>query len=335
MIRAGVFGATGYTGAELVRLLQRHPQVALVFVTSESSAGRTLRDIYPSAPALPLIRGADADLGGVDVVFLCLPHAASAETAVRCLAAGCRVIDLSADFRLRDVAVYEQWYKVTHPAPALLDRAVYGLTEINRAHLPGADLVACPGCYPTSILLPLYPLVTRGLVGGPIIADSKSGVSGAGRKASVDYHFVEVGTNLKPYSIGRIHRHLPEIEQELHGFHPAAPRLIFSPHLIPIPRGIISTIYAPLTDPALTPAALHGLLAEVYSAEPFIDLLPPGQAATVHHVVHTNRCAIGLTRADDTLIITSAIDNLVKGAAGQAVQNLNAMLGLDETTGLL
>lgn len=335
MIQAGIFGATGYTGYELVQILQRHPDVRIAFATSQSFAGQLLSDIYPQAPHLPLITGEEAPLEQVDVVFLCLPHAAAATTAVHALEAGAKVIDLSADFRLTDAAVYNQWYKTEHPAPHLLAEAVYGLTEFSRDKLPGANLVATPGCYPTSVLLALRPLLTANVaLNGPIIADSKSGVSGAGRTPKQNTHFVEVSDNFAPYGIGRQHRHLPEIEQVMRWWQPDAPALIFSPHLLPVPRGILSTIY-------VTPAQawdfdeVYGLFAQMYEGEPFVRVLPPGQVASLNHVTHTNRCVISLTRAGDTLIIASAIDNLIKGAAGQAVQNMNAVFILDEKVGLV
>jgi N-acetyl-gamma-glutamyl-phosphate reductase len=340
MIRAGIYGATGYTGYELVRLLARHPQVEVGFVTSESQAGRPLSSIFPQAPAYKLVAAAEAPLDEVELVFLCLPHAAAAQTAVSALNAGKRVIDLSADFRLKERAVYEEWYKVSHPAPDWLEAAVYGLTEFARAELAEAQLVANPGCYPTSILLGLQPLLATGLpLIGPIIADSKSGVSGAGRLPKQHTHFVEVAGNFAPYGIGRGHRHLPEIEQQIRAWQPDAPSLIFSPHLLPVPRGILSTIYVQLesvsSDKYSVFSKIRALYEATYGDEPFVDLLPEGELASLAHVVHSNRCAIGLTLTGNTLIITSAIDNLVKGAAGQAVQNMNVMFGLGETIGLL
>ncbi|MBK8430968.1 MAG: N-acetyl-gamma-glutamyl-phosphate reductase [Chloroflexi bacterium] len=333
-IHIGICGVTGYTGFELVRLLASHPTAEIVFATSQTFAGQTLDAVYPQAPAIPLIAEGDAPYETADVVFLCLPHAASAATAVRALQAGCKVIDLSADFRLKDVATYEAWYKVSHPAPHLLETAVYGLTEWAREEIKTADLVACPGCYPTSILLPLKPLLSAGAVAGTVIADSKSGVSGAGRTPKQASHFVEVSDNLSPYSIGQSHRHWPEISQAMGWWAQPAPSLIFSPHLIPIPRGMLSTIYMPLAqgwDEAQVREALH----EAYSAEPFIKLLPAGQHATVAHAIRTNRCAIGVQMGDPhTLILTSAIDNLTKGASGQAVQNMNVMFGVREDCGL-
>lgn len=334
MIRAGIFGATGYTGWELVKILLRHPQVELVFATSESYVGKCLNDVFPAAPSLPLISAVSAPLNQVDIVFLCLPHAAAAQTAVSALAAGVRVVDLSADFRLKSAESYAHWYNHHHPAPDLLAEAVYGLTEFAREQLPTARLVANPGCYPTSVLLALQPIFTSGLpVIGPIIADCKSGVSGAGRNPSHTTHFVEVADNFSPYKIGRSHRHLPEMEQTIAQWHPNPPALIFSPHLLPVPRGILSTIYVPLGETAVL-ADLHQLYSHTYAREPFVQVLPLGQLATLAHVTHTNRCTIALSLAGNTLILTSAIDNLIKGASGQAVQNMNGMFGVEETMGL-
>lgn len=330
-ITVGVFGATGYTGYELVKLLLRHPHVHIACLTSRTYAGRTLDAVYPAAPPLPLVDGDAVDLSTIDVAFLCLPHAASAATAARCVAAGCKVIDLSADFRLQDLATYETWYHTTHPAPELIPQAIYGLTEWQRDAIATADLVACPGCYPTSILLPLLPLVAAGLATGPIVADAKSGVSGAGRKAKIDYHFVEMGADLRPYAIGRAHRHLPEMEQALHAVNPDVPPLVFSPHLVPMPRGIVSTIYVPT---AASADDVHACLTDRYADEPFITVLPLGQPATAAHAVHTNRCAIGVTAAAGMAIVTGAIDNLIKGSGGQGVQNMNVMYGWPETAGL-
>jgi N-acetyl-gamma-glutamyl-phosphate reductase len=333
MIRAGIFGATGYTGLELVKILQRHPEIEIIFTTSESSAGCSLDQVFPAAPPLPLIAVEAAPLEQVDVVFLCLPHAAAAPTAVKSLAAGVRVVDLSADFRLRDPAVYAHWYHQPHVAPELLIEAVYGLTEWHRPQLAGARLVANPGCYATSILLALAPLLLAKAAGGTIIADSKSGVSGAGRAPKQHTHFVEVADNFTPYAIGRQHRHLAEMEQAIAGWSDPIPTLVFSPHLLPLPRGILSTIYIPLAG-GWTEAAVRDLYHRTYSPEPFVRLLPAGELASLAHVNHSNRCVLSLTLAGDTLIIVSAIDNLVKGAAGQAVQNMNVLFGLEETAGL-
>jgi N-acetyl-gamma-glutamyl-phosphate reductase len=335
MIKAGIFGATGYTGVELVKLLGRHREVEIVFATSESATGCTLDQIFPTASPLPLVAAAAAPLDRVDVVFLCLPHATSAPAAVRSLAASVRVIDLSADFRLQDPAIYAHWYHQPHVAPELLSEAVYGLTEWRRQALAGARLVANPGCYATSILLALGPMLVAQAAGGPIIADSKSGVSGAGRAPKQHTHFVEVAGNFTPYNIGRQHRHLAEMEQVIADWSDPAPSLIFSPHLLPVSRGILSTIYVPLAD-GWTEAAVRQLYRESYDKEPFLHLLPAGMLATLAHVNHTNRCALSLTPAgDEMLIVVSAIDNLIKGAAGQAVQNMNALFGLSETAGLV
>ena len=334
-VKAGIYGATGYTGYELATILWRHPQVEIVFATSLSYTGQSLRDIFPAGPDLPLVDPQEADAGSVDVVFLCLPHAASAATAVTALEAGAKVIDLSADFRLEDVGIYEQWYKVTHPAPQLLEEAVYGLTEFAREDLRGARLVANPGCYTTTALLALAPLVRAGSeVAGDIIVDAKSGVSGAGRKPKTNTLFVEVADNFSPYAIGRDHRHLPEMEQVIGWWHERPPRLIFSPHLLPVPRGILANIY--VSGLEIWPESeVRALYDAAYGGEQFVDLLPAGELATLAHVTHTNKCVMSLTFVGQTLIITSVLDNLVKGAAGQAVQNLNAVLGWPEELGLL
>ena len=333
-VKAGIIGASGYTGYELAKVLSGHPLAEIAFATSTSSAGRRLSDLYPAGPELPLVGTGEAPLADVDVVFLCLPHAAAAQTAIAALAAGARVVDLSADFRLKDARLYEQWYGQAHPAPDLLDEAIYGLSEFARDLLPGARLVANPGCYPTSILLAVRPLLEAGLVTGTIVADSKSGVSGAGRAPKQSTHFVEVADNFSPYKIGRSHRHLPEMEQELANWDGDVPELIFSPHLLPVPRGILSTIYAPL-EAGISEEALHELYQGAYEEEPFVKVLPAGLMASLAHAIHTNRCVIGLTPAAGMLILTSAIDNLIKGAAGQAVQNMNLMFGLPETAGLI
>lgn len=338
MIKVGIFGATGYAGLELANLLSHHPDVDVIFCTSESSAGKSLDEIAPQAPRWPLIKSEDAPLDQVDAVFLCLPHAASAATAVRARDAGCRVIDLSADFRLKDVETYEAWYKVDHPKPEWLEEAVYGLTEHARSTLREADIVACPGCYPTSILLPLQPIVVANGVkaGTPVIADSKSGISGGGRKAKIAYHMVEVSDNMTPYAVGQSHRHWAEMQEVLTGWgNGHTPQLIFSPHLMAIPRGILSTIYVQLADDWDFERA-YALYTESYQAEPFVQVLPAGKMATVAHAVRSNRVAIGMTQAEpNMLILTCAIDNLTKGSSGQAVQNFNIMYGLEETTALI
>lgn len=340
MIKAGIIGATGYTGFETIQLLERHPSVEIAFITARRDAGKQVSDLYPTPLDLTYQLVDEVDLGSVDVVFLALPHAASAEMGIKALAAGTRVVDLSADFRLKDVETYETWYNHTHPAPNLLSEAVYGLTEWARDDLRDARLVATPGCYPTSVLLALAPLLKVGLLeGATVIADSKSGISGAGRKAKIGSLYTEVSENFKPYAIGYSHRHAVEIEQEMGTLSSAgkAPRgIVFTPHLLPVKRGILSTIYAPLPS-GWSGTQLHALFNETYAAEPFIWLLPLGQTASLSHSVHTNRCTISLHAVPEReqLIIVSTIDNLIKGAAGQGVQNMNVMFGLQETLGLV
>lgn len=337
MIKIGIIGATGYTGLELLRILQRHPEAHIVWLTSEQSAGQQFGSVFAVPPALgrhELIHLARADFAAADLVFCCLPHAASLAPVAAARAAGARVIDLSADYRLHDPAVYEQWYGHPHTQPELLSQAVYGLPELHRGRIAGAGLIANPGCYPTSVILGLAPLAAAGWLGGVIIADSKSGVSGAGRSPSLKSHFVEANENLSPYSIGRSHRHLPEMEQELH---PTSNwQLVFSPHLVPITRGMLSTIYVTLPE-GVGETQVREAYAAQYAGEPLTYVLPRGQVATVGHTAHTNTCAIGLTFVPGApvLIVTSSIDNLGKGASGQAVQNMNVMYGLPETTGLL
>lgn len=332
-VRVGVYGATGYTGLELVRLLAAHPAVTVAFATSETSAGQSLRQSWPQAPDLPLVSAADAPLEDVDAVLLCLPHTRSAPIAAQALARGVRVVDLSADLRLDDPVVYAQWYGVAHPAPELLPMP-YGLPELGRDRLRGARGIANPGCYATSVLLALAPLARAHVLvpGAPLIVDAKSGTSGAGRTPKQHILFAEVHGNFSPYSIGRAHRHLAEIEQVLAGEDSALGPVIFSPHLLPTDRGILSTLYAPVTDVA----AAQQAFAARYAGEPLIDLLPPGELATLAHVVRTPRAALSLTPVGEgLLIIVSVIDNLLKGAASQAVQNLNLMFDLPETAGLL
>lgn len=338
MIKAGIIGASGYTGFETIKLLHRHPQVELSFITARTDAGKPLSAAYPTPLDIKFQRVEEVNIGGVDVLFLAVPHGTAAEVAADALKTGVRVIDLSADFRLRSAENYAIWYNHTHPTPHLLDRAVYGLTEWAREAVKQTQLVANPGCYPTSILLAVAPLLKAGVLHhATLIADSKSGVSGAGRSAKVGSLFAEVSDNLKPYGIGHSHRHVAEIEQELTalaGDH--APRgIVFSPHLLPVTRGILSTIYVPMPD-HWNAAQLRGLYQDCYRGEPFVWLLPEGDTATLAHTVNTNRCAISLHPVPERgqLIIVSTIDNLIKGAAGQAVQNMNVMFGMEETRGL-
>jgi len=336
MINVGVFGATGYTGFETIKIINRHAGAELVFATSESAAGQKLSDLYPVPWDIPLAPAADAALDRVEAVFCCLPHGASMPAVIAARKAGVRVIDLSADFRLAEAALYQKWYNVPHAAPELLAEAVYGIPEINRAEVRETNLLANPGCYPTSVLLALYPLLNAGLlaVDRPIIADSKSGVSGAGRKPALKTHFVEVNEDLSPYNIGQRHRHVPEMVQTIKNLGGPGDQLIFSPHLTPISRGMLSTVYVSLAED-LSAEAAQALYAETYGDEPLVWLLPPGQLASMAHTQRTNLAAISVTPVNARqLIVCASIDNLGKGAAGQAVQNFNVMFGLEETMGL-
>lgn len=332
-ITVGVFGATGYTGIELCRVLLGHPEVELRFVTSESSAGETLRARWPQGPDLPLVRSEDAPVDTVDAAFLCLPHGRSATTAARALAAGARVIDLSGDLRLANAEAYARWYGAPHPEPALLG-APYGLPELGRSTLEGAHLIANPGCYATATLLALAPLARAGLLtpDAPLVVDAKSGASGAGKSPAAHLLFCEVQGNCAPYKPGRSHRHVAEIEQLLAGDGVAPGRLIFTPHLLPADRGILATLYIQVADAsAVLPA-----LAAAYREEPLVDVLPAGEIATLAHAVRTPRCVLSATAATDTLaVVVSTLDNLLKGAATQAVQSFNLAWHLPETLGLL
>ncbi|MBV7331909.1 N-acetyl-gamma-glutamyl-phosphate reductase [Chloroflexi bacterium TSY] len=343
MYKAGIAGATGYTGLELVQLIQRHPQLEIGWLTSENSAGSTLSDIHAVPWNYPLIKLEEAmtRTDEVDVVFLCLPHAASIEPVKAVVEAGLLAIDLSADFRLRDAAHYERWYGVQHTAQDLLSEFVYGLSEIYREEIRGARLIANPGCYPTSVNLGLYPLAKAGWLGERVIVDSKSGVSGAGRKASLPFSFAEANENLSPYNIGIRHRHIAEMEQVLNNVNGHKPhRFIFSPHLLPVNRGILSTMYVDVVE-GVSEDEIRTIYAEAYANEPFVHVLPAGQTASLRHTVHTNRCAISITPVDPVhpngaeYIITATEDNLLKGASGQAMQNFNIAVGLEETMGLL
>ncbi len=336
-IRVAVVGATGYTGAELIRWLARHPHVRLTAVTSEQSAGKALADVMPSARGKLDLRLAAFDparvAGEADVAFTALPLATSASSVAALLDRGLRVVDLGADFRLRDAEEYARWY-VPHPAPHLLSEAVYGLTEFCRPALPAARLVANPGCYPTAALLALLPLLARGLIEAHgIVIDAKSGVTGAGKNVAAEYLFAEVDDNLRAYKIGA-HRHAPEIEQQLRPHAGSALSVIFVPHLLPIRRGILSTIYV-RPRPGIGADAITRAFEEQYAAERFV-VLSQTRPPEIRDVVGTNDCAIGWTLdpRSGQLVLISVIDNLGKGAAGQAIQNFNVMAGFAETTGL-
>ena len=338
MIKAGIVGGTGYTGVELLRLLARHPEVELVAITSRGEAGTAVADMFPSlrgAVGLKFSDPKDAPLGKCDVVFFATPNGIAMQQAGELLAAGARVIDLAADFRIKDIALWEKWYGMTHASPELVAEAVYGLPEVNREAIRKARLVANPGCYPTATQLGFLPLVESGCVDlEHLIADAKSGVSGAGRKAETHILFSEASDNFKAYGVPG-HRHLPEIRQGLalaSGRPAGAIGLTFVPHLTPMIRGIHATLYARITREE----DFQALFEKRFAGEPFVDVLPPKSHPETRSVRAANTCRIALHRPQggDTLVVLSVIDNLVKGAAGQAVQNMNLMFGFDECSGL-
>ncbi|MGB9713149.1 MAG: N-acetyl-gamma-glutamyl-phosphate reductase [Dissulfurimicrobium sp.] len=339
MLRIAIIGGSGYTGIELLRLLRGHPKARVVAVTSRRFAGKLLADVFPSLYGLyDGLAFSEPDIGSlagdIDVAFTAVPHKAAMAIVSELLEAGLRVIDLSADFRLRDQKTYEAWYE-PHSAPHLLSHAVYGLTEIYRAKITAARLVANPGCYPTSALLPLIPLLRAGLVDPKdIVIDSKSGASGAGRNPSIGTLFCEVNEAFKAYKIGE-HRHTPEIEQELSLAAGTDVVVNFTPHLVPMSRGILTTIYAKPAKAASTSELIEALRV-FYQDRPFVRILPQGLFPDVSSVRGSNFCDIGLKIEGRTnrLIIISAIDNLVKGASGQAIQNMNIMHGIPEAAGL-
>ncbi|MGI9251770.1 MAG: N-acetyl-gamma-glutamyl-phosphate reductase [Pseudohongiellaceae bacterium] len=359
MIKAGIIGATGYTGVELLRLLAPRNDVELVVVTSRELAGKPVASHFPNLRGyrVPDFSSPDsAALKECDVVFYATPHGVAMHSVPELLAADVKVIDLSADFRLKDIASWEGWYKTAHACPELAAEAVYGLPETHRAEIAQARLVAAPGCYPTAIQLALLPLLEGKLVdAGHLIADAKSGVSGAGRKAVEDYLLCEAGESIKPYALAG-HRHHPEICQQLALLTETPVGLTFVPHLAPMSRGILATIYAPLIDGApLTQGAspkkgaslsksatesvaekLQQLFETRYGEEPFVYVLPQGELPATRNVRGSNRCevAVSFSEHTQTVIIMSAEDNLVKGASGQAVQCMNLMFALPETTGL-
>ncbi|MDQ1239780.1 MAG: N-acetyl-gamma-glutamyl-phosphate reductase [Thermodesulfobacteriota bacterium] len=338
MVRVLIFGATGYTGIELIRLLSGHPDVRIVGGTSRDWAGRRASDALPYLSRkqdFPLLSIADmTEKAGEDLAFLALPHGQSALTAETLLEAGLKVIDLSADSRLNDVTVYQKWYG-EHQAPNILEKAVYGLPEIHRSLIKKADLVANPGCYPTTVLLGLAPLMNlKELDTDCPIVDSKSGVSGAGRGAKLTTSFCEVGEGFKPYGVLR-HRHIPEMEQELTRLGGRTIKVRFTPHLIPVSRGMVSTMYIPMRDDT-SGSALREIITGYYEKETFVRVLPAGVYPDTERIKGSNQCHIAVEVDERTgwVIIMSAIDNLVKGASGNAVQNMNLMVGLEETTGL-
>jgi N-acetyl-gamma-glutamyl-phosphate reductase len=351
MKKVAIVGASGYSGEELVRLLLNHPQAELTAVTSRQYAGQTLAQIFPrfaNHPRAKALRFSEPKVEVLskqaDIVFLALPHGVAAEYAIPLTQAGSIVIDLSADFRVKDPAVYKEFYAHDHPAPDMLGKAVYGLPEVYREQIKSASLIASPGCYPTGILLPLIPLLKAGLIKpSGIIADSLSGVSGAGRKAELDYLFVECNESARAYSIPK-HRHLSEIEQELSLAANTPVTIQFTPHLIPINRGILSTLYVAPSEhfsdgagAASLAEKLTACYAQAYGNEPFVRVLEGKALPDTKNVVGTNVCEFAwrLDPRTGRLIIVSAEDNLVKGASGQAVQSMNIVCGFPEISGLI
>lgn len=339
MNKVSIIGTTGYTGVELVRLLANHREVELVALTSQSYAGEDFSSVYPSLTGYLDKMCTAQDIPEVvqnsDVVFVALPHGHAVPVAAEAARQGKKVIDLGADFRFDDVKIYEEWYKVEHGGAELLPAAVYGLPEINRSKIKTAAIIGNPGCYPTSVILGLAPALQHGLIDSrTIIIDAKSGVSGAGRKLALGSHYAEVNENVSAYGVAS-HRHTPEIEQELGKLAGQELQVSFTPHLMPMTRGILSTIYASV-QAGVTIQAVRECYSSFYQGEPFVHLLPEGQWPHTKWVYGSNNCHLNLTidRRTGRLIIVSAIDNLVKGAAGQAVQNMNLLLGLPEITAL-
>lgn len=336
MIRIGIVGGTGYTGVELLRLLARHPQADVRAITSRKDAGTRVAQMFPSLRGsfdLAFTEPARADLRSCDVVFFATPHGVAMGEARELVGAGVRIVDLAADFRLSDPAEFERWYKLPHACPELLAEAVYGIPEMNREAIRKARIVGNPGCYPTAVQLGFLPLVEAGIVDtGRLIADCKSGVSGAGRKAELNLTFSEASDNFAAYGIAG-HRHHPEMVQGLGRRSKTPVKVVFTPHLTPMIRGIFATLYAPLTD---RNADLQALYEKRYAGEPFVDVMPAGSLPDTRSVRASNvlRIAVHRPPGSDLALVVAVEDNLVKGAAGQAIQNMNLMFGLPETTGL-
>ena len=335
-IKIGVVGATGYTGIELLRLLNSHPNVCISAVTSRTEKGKSIADLFPvlrNRLSLKFTEPSLENLRHCDLVFFATPHGTAMNLAPDLIKHGIKVIDLSADFRIQDRAVWKKWYGMEHQAPELLKEAVYGLPELNREAIADARLVANPGCYPTAIQLGYFPLLAEGLIDSSrLIADAKSGVSGAGRSVSLGNLYSEVNENFKAYGVSG-HRHHPEICQGLGHVAEQPIELTFTPHLTPMLRGIFATLYAPLKN---TDVDLQAVFEAYYQDEPFVDVLPEGIQPEVRHVRGGNHCRISVQRcySSDQVVVLSTIDNLVKGAAGQAIQNMNILFSLEETAGL-
>lgn len=336
MLKVGIVGGTGYTGVELLRLLAQHPRVRIQAITSRSEAGMPVSDLFPNLRGyvdLPFTEPKAEVLEACDVVFFATPNGIAMEMVPELLEKGVKVIDLAADFRLKDAATWEKWYGKAHACPSFLEEAVYGLPEVNREQISKARLVANPGCYPTAVQLGFMPLLKAGLIDpAHLIADAKSGVSGAGRQGHISSLLCEAGESFKAYGVPG-HRHLPEITQGLSAMTSSRPGLTFVPHLTPMIRGIHATLYGRLTT---EPGDLQALYEQAYRNEPFVDVLPAGSHPETRSVRGANLCRIAVHRPQggDTVVVLSVIDNLVKGAAGQAVQNMNIMCGLDEKLGL-
>ncbi len=340
MLKIAIAGASGYTGGELLRLLSRHPHVRVVAVTSEKSAGKPVGAIFPNLDGFfdlilqPLVPEDLAEKA--EFIFTALPHGTSVEPVSAFIRSGKRVVDLSADFRLKDPSLYREWYGMEHKGKELLDSAVYGLPEIYREKIRGAVLVANPGCYPTAGILAIAPLIKNGLIQNDrIYIDAKSAISGAGRGPALPYHFPEAHEGLEAYKVG-VHRHTPEIEQALSDISGGNIKVTFVPHLIPANRGLLCTVYAPLAS-AVEAGEITRIYKKFYDNEPFIRILDTGRQPNIRDVRGANFCDIGIAvdRRNRCIVVTSAIDNLVKGAAGEAIQNMNIMMGFEETTGLM
>ena len=338
-LKVGIVGGTGYTGVELLRLLCVHPNVTLTAITSRGEAGMPVADMFPSLRGyvdIAFTDPAQSKLVDCDVVFFATPHGVAMNQAQALLSAGVKVIDLAADFRLQDTVVFEQWYKMPHSCPDVLKEAVYGLPELNREQIKSAQVIGNPGCYPTTVLLGLAPLLEQGLIdfSAPIISDSKSGVSGAGRKAEVATLFAEASDSMKAYGVAG-HRHHPEISAQLAKVAGTDLQFIFTPHLVPMIRGMLSTIYVKLTDKARA-IDVQALFEKRYQHERFVDVMPAGTQPETRSVRGSNQLRIALHEHKQSGYLTIVVvqDNLVKGAAGQALQNMNIMFGLPENTGL-
>lgn len=331
-VRVAIVGVTGYAGGELARLVLRHPEMRLVAAVSRSRQGETLRDVQPNLHGAPASLVIGPDVGDAEVVFTALPAGEAAKQAPAWLAEGRSIVDLGSDFRLRDPRDYERWYRYTHPSPELLTEAVYGLTELTRARLPKARVVANPGCYPAATLLALAPALTAGLVEDDLIVDAKSGVSGAGHTVDEAYLYGTIDESVRPYGVPK-HRHTPEIAQEASLLSGRTPRLTFTPHLIPMTRGLVASCYATLRS-GVTPAQVADAYATAYAKEPFVRVMPTYPATKA--ALGSNWCLVHalVDDANGRLVAFGALDNLVKGAAGSAVQNFNAMRGYPETLGL-